>query len=170
MPGEPIGQGRPRAIYKPGLGVRMYTPKKSDSWCGRAIEVFASHWDGGPSDQAFELEVRAVFARPKRLMRKSDPEGRVPHLGRPDVDNVAKAVMDALTKAGVIRDDAQVCGLHATKAYAGKSEGPCVEVTMRAVDGARVSPRKVRELRPVQETLVLQTPAPAAPALPEVDF
>lgn len=130
IPGEPIGQGRPRACVIGGRA-RMYTPKKSDSWCGRAVEILACHWDGGPSSAPVMVTIDAVFSRPKRLLRRKDPDGRIVHAGKPDADNVAKAALDALSKSGVIRDDAQVCELLVRKWYAARDEGPQVVVSMR---------------------------------------
>lgn len=43
-----------------------------------------------------------------------------PHTGRPDVDNLAKLVMDQLTAAGVWADDAKVAHLECHKLYAEK--------------------------------------------------
>jgi Holliday junction resolvase RusA-like endonuclease len=48
------------------------------------------------------------------------------HISRPDVDNYAKAVLDACN--GVLYlDDSQIADLHASKKY---SDVPRVEVTM----------------------------------------
>lgn len=130
IPGEPIGQGRPRACVIGGRA-RMYTPKKSDSWCGRAVEILACHWDGGPSSAPVMVTIDAVFSRPKRLLRRKDPDERILHACKPDADNVAKACLDALSKSGVIRDDALVCALLVRKWYAARDEGPQVVISMR---------------------------------------
>lgn len=45
----------------------------------------------------------------------------------PDIDKLCRAVLDALTDAGVWRDDAQVVELVATKTY---SEWPGVDITV----------------------------------------
>ena len=63
------------------------------------------------------VEVSAVFARPGRLFRQLDPDGRVPHDKRPDLDNVLKAILDGVDQAGVWGDDGQVCELAATQRY-----------------------------------------------------
>lgn len=47
-------------------------------------------------------------------------EGAPAHpVGRPDIDKLCRAVLDALTDAGAITDDARVVGLCAEKAYPG---------------------------------------------------
>jgi len=51
------------------------------------------------------------------------------HTGRPDTDNLAKAVLDSLT--GIAwRDDAQVSQLTASKIYVAGDESPHVEITV----------------------------------------
>lgn len=45
----------------------------------------------------------------------------------PDLDKLTRAVLDALTQAGLLRDDAIVCELHATKTY---GDRPGVEVVI----------------------------------------
>lgn len=127
--GEPIAQGRPRACVIGGQA-RMYTPKKSATWCAQAVEVLACHWDGAPRTEPARVAIDAVFSRPKRLMRRKDPQERIVHSSKPDADNVAKAVLDAMKKAGVLRDDAQVHDLAVRKWYAARDEGPRVEIAM----------------------------------------
>jgi len=126
--GDPVAKGRPRFNRVTG---HAYTPGKTANWEARAVETFSCGWNGGPTEARAELEVTAVFARPKRLMRAKDPQGRVPHLSRPDADNVLKAVGDAIEKAGVLRNDSQAWRTLASKVYASKTESPRVEVLLR---------------------------------------
>jgi Holliday junction resolvase RusA-like endonuclease len=57
--------------------------------------------------------------RPKGHTGKRGLLPSAPHhpTGRPDLDKLARAVMDALTESGVITDDAQVIRLAARKVY-----------------------------------------------------
>ena len=48
----------------------------------------------------------------------------MPHASKPDIDNLAKAVMDAMGDCDVWADDAQVAELHASKQYADEG-GDC---------------------------------------------
>jgi Holliday junction resolvase RusA-like endonuclease len=57
-------------------------------------------------------------------MRKSDPEGQIPHTAKPDSDNALKAVMDCMTQLGMWRDDALVCSTIVEKFYAAKAQAP----------------------------------------------
>lgn len=43
-----------------------------------------------------------------------------PHTFKPDIDNLTKLYLDAITKSGIIHDDCQFCELHASKSYARK--------------------------------------------------
>ena len=48
------------------------------------------------------------------------------HVKRPDVDNLAKAVLDALVDQGVIKDDSIVTHLEVAKEYANETEAGCL--------------------------------------------
>jgi Holliday junction resolvase RusA-like endonuclease len=65
------------------------------------------------------VRVVCLFALPKPASapkrRRTWPIGK----GRGDVDKLARAVLDALTDAEVVRDDSQVIDLHASKDYPG---------------------------------------------------
>lgn len=53
------------------------------------------------------LVARFYLPRPKRLCGRRQPDGPVPHVGRPDLDNLLKSTKDALL--GLLwRDDSQV--------------------------------------------------------------
>lgn len=50
---------------------------------------------------------------------------------KPDVDKLARAVLDALTEAGTIEDDARVVDLHAQKMLVGPGQTGC-RITVRS--------------------------------------
>tara|TARA_R100001244_G_scaffold130924_2_gene103516 strand:- start:9310 stop:9564 length:255 start_codon:yes stop_codon:yes gene_type:complete len=77
-------------------------------------------------DGAVRVEMLVVVARPKRLMRKSDPDGLIPNPRRPDLDNYVKGVLDGC--ACLWGDDAQVVELIASKRYSERDGEPRVEV------------------------------------------
>jgi Holliday junction resolvase RusA-like endonuclease len=69
--------------------------------------------------------------RPKRLERRDTITlCDVPHLAKPDIDNLEKAVLDALKKAGIYVDDAQVFLVHKGKFYADFGEMPGARITV----------------------------------------
>ena len=74
--------------------------------------------------EAASVVIDAVFARPKSHMRKSGVKPDAPQLPRPDVDNIGKAVLDALQD--VMGDDTRVARLVVEKSY-----GPEARTTVR---------------------------------------
>lgn len=79
----------------------------------------------------------AVKARPQRKPKDYPLQwtaARNPCLAKPDVDNVAKATLDALKYAGVYRDDAQVYGCTVWTFYAAENEGPCTEIWISDIE------------------------------------
>jgi Holliday junction resolvase RusA-like endonuclease len=145
IPGEPIGKARALVFRNPHTGrVHGVTPERTRDWESKAVEVFACHWDGSPLDAPVTLDIVAVFSRPKRLMRNSSPGGRIPHDVKPDWDNIAKAVSDALESGGVVCNDSRVCGARVRKFFAAKGEGPMVSVTMNRAGVAQAEHAAVR--------------------------
>ena len=69
----------------------------------------------GGTGESLSVVIDAVFERPKSHLRKSGVKPDAPKLPRPDVDNIAKAVLDALQD--VIGDDTCVARLVVEKSY-----------------------------------------------------
>ncbi len=88
-----------------------------------------------PLDGPVQLRVMFLMPRPKRLVWKRRDMPRACHISRPDLDNLVKAVKDALN--GIAwRDDSQVMSLSAGKCYASGHEHPGVEIEIAALDEA----------------------------------
>lgn len=130
VPGQPVGKARPRVVTNNGAAW-AYTPVATEAWERRAGRLMQQRWRGEPLNEPVALEVRAVARRPLRLMRRRDPDGRMPRTAKPDGDNVLKIVADALTKAQVLRDDVVITDWRCLCQYAAKNEEPCVEVLLR---------------------------------------
>jgi len=129
IPGDPVGKARARVFRNKYTGcVHAVTPKKTANWESYASDFIACTWSENPLDEPVFLDIVCVFSRPKRLLRKCSPPGRIPHDVKPDWDNVGKIVSDALTRAGVLRDDARVSKACVEKVYAALDELPKVEV------------------------------------------
>lgn len=107
--GNPVAQGRPR-FFRRGSFVGCYDPSKSKSWkdtiVWQAIENKVPLLDGA-------LDMRLVFSlkRPKSLPKKV-----IHHVKKPDLDNLTKAVKDAL-KGIAYKDDSQIISCMALKRY-----------------------------------------------------
>lgn len=113
--GDPVPQPRPRVSSRGGFA-RAYVPAKHPVHAYRKqLEAAAREAGVTPSSDPIAVTVVAFFARPKSHMTKRGVKATAPRLPRPDVDNIAKAVLDALQP--VIGDDTNVSTLIAMKAY-----------------------------------------------------
>ena len=132
VPGDPIGKGRPRGTSAGGH-VRLYTPKKTADWERSAAMVMTSVWRKAPIDEPVEVQVAAFAHRPKRLLRKKDPDGLIWKGSKPDADNICKCVLDSLVMAGVLRDDSLVVKITIQDFYAERDRGPRICLRMRPI-------------------------------------
>jgi Holliday junction resolvase RusA-like endonuclease len=128
VPGQPVAKGRPR-LARRGRFTRAYTPEKTVKFEHR-VAVF-SRGAILPPGVPILVQMRFIFKRPKRLMRRKDPDGLIPHLSKPDGDNVEKAVLDGLSGV-VYHDDSQVFGSGWRKYYAEKAtpKNARIEITV----------------------------------------
>jgi len=109
--GDPKAQPRPRATTRGGKFARVYNPSTATAW--KKLLVAASNADRlGDKPFAGSVNLRLTF-----VLRRPKKPKQVHAIGKPDVDNLAKAVMDALSTAGWWNDDAQVTMLVVTKQY-----------------------------------------------------
>ena len=115
VPGNPVPQPRPRVSTRGGFA-RAYVPSKHPVHDYRTQLATAAR-DAGltATGDPLDVVIDAVFERPKSHMRKSGVKPDAPKLPRPDVDNVAKAVLDALQD--VMGDDSMVARLVVEKSY-----------------------------------------------------
>jgi len=115
IPGDPVPQPRPRVSTAGGFA-RAYVPKSHPVHAYRqAIALAAAA--AGLREQAKPVSVviDAVFARPKSHLTKGGVKATAPALPRPDVDNLAKAVLDSLQD--VMGDDTHVARLVVEKSW-----------------------------------------------------
>lgn len=73
------------------------------------------------------------FDRPKRLLKPDVINQQVPHIVKPDEDNLRKAVQDACNRT-VWSDDCAICEVHSRKRYVMPGEQPGVAVRVTIVD------------------------------------
>jgi Holliday junction resolvase RusA-like endonuclease len=113
--GEPVPQPRPRVSTRGGFA-RAYVPKEHPVHAYRQLLAAAARAAGlGKTGEPLNVVIDAVFERPKSHLNKAGVKGTAPRLPRPDVDNLAKAVLDALQ--GVMGDDTNVARLVVEKSY-----------------------------------------------------
>lgn len=113
--GDPVPQPRPRVSTRGGLA-RAYVPKAHPVHAYRQAIAATARAAGVPAtDEPLNVVIDAVFARPKSHMNKAGVKATAPRLPRPDVDNIAKAVLDSLQD--VVGDDTCVARLVVEKSY-----------------------------------------------------
>ena len=81
----------------------------------RAREVAAGHGLESPLDGPLALEVEFRFPMPASRPKRTRTLGLVPKSTAPDLDKLVRSVGDSLTQGGLIRDDARIYLLLATK-------------------------------------------------------
>ena len=116
--GDPVPQPRARITTR-GKFAHAYTPKKHAIHQYRqAISqaAIAAMGDEDPTSECVSVVIDAVFARPKSHMNKRGVKATAPKLPRPDCDNIAKGVLDALALI-VWLDDTLVQRLVVEKSY-----------------------------------------------------
>jgi len=96
---------------------------KTRPWERLLRERISAEWEGPAWDGPLELTVTFSLLRPKSVSAKKRLWPDV----RPDLDKLARAVKDALTGSGALRDDAQIVALVAEKRY-GDEPGVMIEL------------------------------------------
>ena len=148
IPGPPQGYQRPGVrVIRAKSGATFaqhYEQGKTRSWRSVAVGIFAP--EGRPLtcvvDRAVRVTIEAVGQRPKSILKR-EGVGRLWRRTKPDVDNVSKSVLDALTTSGVLRDVDLVAELVARSYVAAEGEAPHVRVRVEllealpVVEGAR---------------------------------
>lgn len=107
--------------------VHMRTPDKTGElarWKACIDQCSIGRKPEIPFDCAARVDVVFYLPRPKYRMRRKDPDGPVPAPVKPDADNLAKAVLDAMTKIGWWTDDGRVVELRTLKIFHGKGRTP----------------------------------------------
>lgn len=125
--GDPVGKGRPRITTRGGF-VRSYTPDKTrDYECLVADIAHREMMNCGlmPTYDAVKVEIDAHFPIPKSFSKKKHEQAirdEIKPMVKPDLDNIAKAILDAMNKT-VFIDDKQVVELIVRKFYTDEKEG-----------------------------------------------
>lgn len=118
--GKPQGKARARTFWNSRMGkMQSITPEQTRSyedlirWSYKAAG--GTYYDKTP----LNVVVRAIYDIPvsfSKAMRKSATEGKIKPCRKPDSDNIAKAILDALNGVAYY-DDSQVVGLTVKKEY-----------------------------------------------------
>jgi Holliday junction resolvase RusA-like endonuclease len=119
IPGPPVGKGRPRFSTQGGRP-RSYTPAVTREYealiASRAGEAMGVH---PPLQTPLTVYIYAYMGIPlswSKTKRQAALDGDI-YPARPDVDNVAKTVLDGM-QGVVFENDSQVTYLKVSKKYA----------------------------------------------------
>lgn len=123
IPGEPKGKMRPRASFHGGHGRVHDAPEQvsNENW----VKVCARDAGIGLMDSAVAATIVVTVVAPKSLTKAKRAAIDGDHVlpaKKPDLDNVAKLVLDALNGIAY-KDDAQVVDLRVSRRY-----GPAAQV------------------------------------------
>jgi Holliday junction resolvase RusA-like endonuclease len=118
--GPAVGKGRPRATSRGGHA-RMYTPAKTVAY-EAIVQTIARRVMAGapPSPGPIEAEVWVMVMPPKSFSKSKTRmalDGDIRPTAKPDLDNVAKAILDACNGI-VYEDDKQITDLVIRRRYA----------------------------------------------------
>ncbi len=134
--GSPKGQPRPRAFarkFGETWQARVYDAKTAEGWKSCVAAAWLQNKPAGfkPFDGPVAVKFTFFIQRPKSHFLKSGLRPSAPIFceAKPDADNYAKAVMDALSQIGVWRDDAQVCELFVIKRYTNHLTGAQISLS-----------------------------------------
>lgn len=122
---EPEPRKQHRLVRTPGREyIQTYTKENSPvNVYKQAIkfEAMQAIAGRGPLSGPLSVEIQFIMPRPKSIVWKRKEMIREWHWGRPDIDNLQKALFDALN--GVAwNDDGQVCELDVIKIIAAGDE------------------------------------------------
>lgn len=146
--GTPKAQPRPRACIR-GQHAGVFNPPDADAWkraIGFALRESIITPDGRArwtrTDKPIVLSVWFSIPRPKSHFYASKKRAGQLREGaptfcasKPDIDNYAKAVMDAITNTQLIwHDDAQVIMLQATKMYCSPLELADAQIQIKTTE------------------------------------
>lgn len=124
--GNPRGKGRPRFAY----AGHTYTDAVTTAYEGSVRKAWKCENNFTFGKYPTTITIKAFFPVPVSLSKKKRAErfGQ-PYLGKPDADNIAKIIMDALSNGVAYKDDTQIDVLTVVKRYvATDEEQPRVEV------------------------------------------
>lgn len=129
--GIPAPQGSKRHV---GMGRMIESCKALKPWREQIIAESKNNIKVPKGlEEAVAISLVFLFSRPKAhfnsksVLKPSAPEYKTT---KPDIDKLARAVLDSLTLAGVFKDDALVYSLSAQKRYCIGDEQPGVMITL----------------------------------------
>lgn len=105
IPGKPVGKARPRVTTRGGYA-RAYTPERTREFENRIKAAYIEKYGRTKLIGPLAIDVIACFEPPvstSKKKRRQMLDGDIPYIKKPDLDNIVKAVLDALN--GIAYDD-----------------------------------------------------------------
>lgn len=129
VPGEPKGKARPRMSTRTGVA---YTPKKTIEYENWVRECYLLTKEKQRLEGQIRADIKVFYSIPKSISKKKRIEmieGKLRPTKKPDVDNIAKIILDSLNGIAY-DDDKQIVGCCIEKWY---GEDPRVELILEEV-------------------------------------
>jgi len=136
--GHPKPQPRPRAFARGGRA-GIYNPNNADEWKAQVAHGLVRYANRDLRNPFF-LRLDFYMPRPKSHYRTGKYEGILKetapfqHISTPDIDNLTKAVMDAITVRNIWKDDSQVMSVHACKSWSESPDMAGVDITIKGLE------------------------------------
>ena len=132
--GEPQGKGRHR-VQVVGKGkIHTYTPDKTANYENLVKIMYLKQGNGERLQGAIKATIAAYYAIPQSWTKKKKEQackGLIYPQKKPDMDNIAKIILDSLNGIAY-EDDKQVVELHLYKQFAEQGK---VYVTLETIGG-----------------------------------
>jgi len=129
--GIPKAQPRVKAFVRGGHA-GVYTPDGAETWKQEVRRQAVANAPESVIAGVVRVELDFFLPRPKaHLDRHGVPKPKSPvwHCKKPDLDNLIKAVTDAITDTQKVwLDDSQICEITATKTYGINAVGCSVSI------------------------------------------
>ena len=106
--GKPAPQGSKRSV---GRGRFIEASKYLPDWRAAVVSAARQSYQGEPLDEPVRVRIIVLLNEPKK------PKYKLAPATPPDVDKIARGILDSLKIGGVYRDDALVVSLEIDKMW-----------------------------------------------------
>ncbi len=128
VPGTPVAKGRPRAYKMHNGHIGTYTPDKTVDWERKVRSYAYDVKPATPLDGPLTVCIEFTLLKPKSVSKKR----QFPSV-KPDLDNLEKAVLDAMNGL-IYTDDALICRKYGAKWYTNDASQVGVSVEIKTME------------------------------------
>lgn len=115
---KPLGKGRPRAVRR-GRHITLYTPAATKEYEAKVHTDWVENVKTQVKADYYDVGIVFYIKMPKSFtakQRKAVQDVGYRHNKKPDIDNLGKAILDALNGIAY-PDDCMICDLNQKKRY-----------------------------------------------------